>query len=396
MTRCHTCPFVRAIAALASVSACCAAWAAEPHGASAAAPRAAFLADATWPDERGVHINAHGGGVLAHNGVYYWFGEHKVAGRRGNSAQVGVHCYTSTDLYNWRDAGIALAVAEDPDSEIRRGCIIERPKVVHNPKTGEFVMWFHLELWGAGYGSARTGVAVAREPTGPYHYLRSFRPNAGAWPRNLTSAQRQASLRLVHDDVSDIGADQIRDGYFVARDHAGGQMSRDMTVFVDDDGVAYHVHAAEENYTLHISELTPDYRDFTGRYVRALPGGHNEAPAIFKRDRHYYLIASGCTGWKPNAARSAVAESIWGPWRLLGNPCVGANPANGFGPERTFGGQSTYVLPIAGTSDRFVAMFDVWRPRNPIAGEYLWLPLTFTSDGGCEIHFQPRWRWERD
>jgi hypothetical protein len=42
--------------------------------------------------------------------VFYWFGEHKIAGEAGNVAHVGVHCYTSTDLYNWKDAGIALAV----------------------------------------------------------------------------------------------------------------------------------------------------------------------------------------------------------------------------------------------------------------------------------------------
>ena len=30
-----------------------------------------------WPDNNGEHINAHGGGILLHNGTYYWFGEHK-------------------------------------------------------------------------------------------------------------------------------------------------------------------------------------------------------------------------------------------------------------------------------------------------------------------------------
>ncbi|MBN1560775.1 beta-glucanase, partial [candidate division KSB1 bacterium] len=42
-----------------------------------------------WLDDNGVHINAHGGGILWHDGVYYWFGEHKVEGRKGNAAWVG-------------------------------------------------------------------------------------------------------------------------------------------------------------------------------------------------------------------------------------------------------------------------------------------------------------------
>jgi len=60
----------------------------------------AFHPGAVWPDNNGVHINAHGGGILYDKGVYYWFGEFKTAGRGGNRANVGVSCYSSVDLYN--------------------------------------------------------------------------------------------------------------------------------------------------------------------------------------------------------------------------------------------------------------------------------------------------------
>ena len=29
-----------------------------------------------WPDNNGVHVNAHGGCVLAYGGRYWWYGEH--------------------------------------------------------------------------------------------------------------------------------------------------------------------------------------------------------------------------------------------------------------------------------------------------------------------------------
>ena len=113
-----------------------------------------------WPDENGVHINAHGGGIFYHDGKYYWFGEHKISGEAGNSAQVGVSCYSSKDLLTWRDEGIALRVVENnPQSDISKGCILERPKVIYNTMTGKFVMWFHLELKGKGYNAARSAVA---------------------------------------------------------------------------------------------------------------------------------------------------------------------------------------------------------------------------------------------
>lgn len=62
-------------------------------------------------------------------------GEHKIEGEKGNYAQVGVHCYSSSDLYNWNDEGIALKVSSEPNSDIAQGCILERPKVIYNPNT---------------------------------------------------------------------------------------------------------------------------------------------------------------------------------------------------------------------------------------------------------------------
>ena len=90
-------------------------------------------------------------------------------------------------------------------------------------------------------------------------------------------------------------------------------MARDMQLFVDDDGKAYHIYSSEDNLTLHIAELSEDYLSHTGKYVRLAPAGHNEAPAIFKKDGMYWMITSGCTGWDPNEARMFSAPSIWGP-----------------------------------------------------------------------------------
>lgn len=344
----------------------------------AGAREEAFTPGALWLDDNGVHINAHGGGVLYHEGTYWWFGEHKVAGREGNSAQVGVHCYSSADLYHWVDQGIALPVSEEVGHELERGCIIERPKVVFNAATGQFVMWFHLELKGQGYKAARTGVAVSDTISGPYRYLQSFRPNAGHWPLNFVAETSSG------DGVLDKSESHLR------RDFEAGQMARDMTVFVDDDGTAYHIHASEENATLHISELTEDYLGFTGRYARVLPGGRNEAPALCKWEGRYWMISSGLSGWAPNPARSAVADAVLGPWTPLGNPCQGTNPATGMGPEKTFGGQSTFILPVRSRPGAFIVMFDEWRPKNPIDGRYYWLPLEFEDDRPV-VRFRERW-----
>ena len=40
-----------------------------------------FTPGVVWPDNNGVQINAHGGGVIFYDGRYSWFGEHKIPGR---------------------------------------------------------------------------------------------------------------------------------------------------------------------------------------------------------------------------------------------------------------------------------------------------------------------------
>ena len=138
-------------------------------------------------------------------------------------------------------------------------------------------MWFHLELYGQGYKAARTAVAVSDKVAGPYQYIRSYRPNAGVWPLNFKEEWKKDNP--ADKDLkwwTDEWRKAVNKGLFVRRDFETGQMSRDMTIFVDDDGKAYHIHSAEENLTLHISELTDDYLSFTGKWVSVFPGGHNE------------------------------------------------------------------------------------------------------------------------
>ena len=214
--------------------------------------RKAIRSGELWYDTDGRHINAHGGGILKYNDTYYWFGEHKD--ERTSDAMVGVMCYASKDLVNWRNCGVALSVTEPAPgqsgqrmrrgattgSDIERGCILERPKVIYNPVTKKFCMWFHLELKGQGYNAARYGVAVADRPEGPYKFLYSSRANAGTWP---------------------IEGSPMNFDEYLKRDYGTGQMARDMTLYVDDDGKAYHIFSSEENFTLHIAELTGD----TGR-----------------------------------------------------------------------------------------------------------------------------------
>lgn len=338
-----------------------------------------------WKDNRGMHINAHGGGILYQKGVYYWYGEHKD--ELTNVANVGINCYSSKDLVNWKFEGVVLPVVIDNDSsEIVKGCIMERPKVVYNEKTKKYVLWFHLELKGQGYKAARVGLAISDSPTGTFQYIHSYRPNAGIYPLNMTAEQKNSILTVADfpKSFSPEWREAVENGLFVRRDLEGGQMSRDMTIFVDEDKKAYHIYASEENLTLHIAELTDDYTSHTGRYVRILAGKHNEAPAILKKEGKYFLITSGCTGWAPNAARMAVADNLFGEWTELGNPCVGEDA------NITFNSQGTFIQKVEGKKDMYIFMADRWNPKTPIDGRYVWLPIAF-EEGKPVLRWYTKW-----
>lgn len=330
-------------------------------------------------DNHGKHINAHGGNILCVDSTYYWYGEHRGDGAEG-SYQKGVSCYTSTNLRDWIDQGIVLSVVDDEKSPIQKGCIIERPKVVFCPQTGKYVMWFHNELKGNGYDAAMAGVATADSPLGPFVFKYSGRINPGRMPMNLHADTISETYTDTLRWWTPEWFDAIRDGMFTRRDLPGGQMSRDMTIFIDPaDGKGYHIYSSEENLTLHIAELDSTYEKHTGKYIRILPGGHNEAPAVFKHNGKYWMITSGCTGWAPNEARLLCADSMMGEWELLPNPCRG-NKA-----EITFGGQSSYVMPIDG---KLIFMADIWHPEDLSDSRYIWLPIIFDNNDVPYISMQ--------
>jgi hypothetical protein len=316
---------------------------------SCLAAEAGFRPGEVWIDTSGKAINAHGGGMMFYKGVYYWYGENKE-GRtwlpestkawEGSRVDVtGVRCYSSRDLLRWKDEGLVLrAVPDDPAHDLHPSKVCERPKVVFNAHTKKFVMWMHMD--SENYKTARAGVAVAGSPTGPFRYIESVRPE--------------------------------------------GQDSRDQTLFQDDDSKAYRIYSSENNATTYISLLTDDYLKHSGKFARVFEGRQMEAQVVFKHAGKYWFIASGCTGWAPNAARSAVADSIWGPWTELGNPCRGPEA------EITFRGQSTFVLPVTGRKDAFIFMADRWKKNDLADSRHLWLPLQF-KDGRPVVEWREKW-----
>ncbi|AEV69316.1 RICIN domain-containing protein [Acetivibrio clariflavus] len=293
-----------------------------------------------FKDTSGNVIHAHGGGMIQYGGYYYWYGEY----RDNSNKFLGVRCYRSADLINWEYRGEVLSPSSAPELA---SCNVERPKVMYNASTKEFVMWMHWEN-GVHYGEARAAVAYCKTPDGKYTYLGSFRPFA-------------SSGVIDHD----------RPGY----------MSRDCNVFVDTDGKGYFISASNENMDLHLYELTPDYKGIASLKAKLFVGKQREAPCLIKRNGYYYLITSGCTGWDPNQAKYAYSRDLASGWSELYN----------LGDSTTYKSQPTFIIPVQGTKGTsYLYMGDRWAGAwggKVNDSQYVWLPLIFRSDTVLELPY---------
>jgi hypothetical protein len=326
-----------------------------------------------WPDDNRKHINAHGGSITFYDGIYYWYGEHKIEDFSqikcsyldevprqnyiGGLAAAGIHCYSSTDLYNWKDEGIVLSVNfNDETDPLAYGGVFERPKVLYNSFTKQFVMHFKLkskqpdEIFARHGSPMYYGVALSKTPYGPFKYSHKYL--AG---------------------FSDEGAG-------------------DHTLFVDK-GKAHIFCAAKPGHIMYYSSLTKDYLYPADEFKRCEGIAERfEAPALFKHNGKYFMFGSGTKGWAPTPPKFATSNSIKGPWTELdydnGFLKEGVkNPMNNIGAETTFGGQCTYILKVPGTEKQFIAMYDQWDPIEQYKSTYFWLPIYIDENRTPELRW---------
>lgn len=246
-----------------------------------------------WKDVDGNPIHAHGGYIIFHEGYYYWYGEDR-------REDYYVSCYRSQNLTEWEFRNHVITARSKMEPYRVRTKLqlvaedggkvnLERPKVLYNEKTKKFVMWVHFEN-GKDYSDAAVAIATCDTPDGDFTYHGHFNPY--------------------------------------------GYMSRDCTLFQEDDKTAYFISAARDNADLHIYRLTEDYMNVECLVQKLWQGEYREAPAVVKAGKKYYMLTSFCTGWAPNQGKYAVADSIEGRWSVLSE----------IGDETTYHSQPAFIL----------------------------------------------------
>lgn len=275
-----------------------------------------------WLDTEGKRIQAHGGSIIESDGTFYWYGENKEKTTgKDDIWHWGVRCYSSLDLYNWKDEGIIIPPdPEHKDSPLHPAAMMDRPHILYNQKTKKYVAW--LKIMG---NPPRFAVLAADNLLGPYE--------------------------MVNPEVRPCG---LEVGDFDLQADA-------------KTGKAY-LFSEKPHTEIYCAELNDTYTDAKGEYSSHFPHTApplaREAPAHFIRNGRHYLITSGTTGYHPNPSEAAIAEDWHGPYTIQGDPHVGD------ASRTSFNSQITSVFRHPGKKDLYIALADRWRPELPrVEGE---------------------------
>ncbi len=313
-----------------------------------------------WKDIDGNVINASDGGIIFAEGKYHWYGQAlkdlplAYGGAGGQVTHVGVVMYESEDLIHWKYEGVILPCSNDPESELYAPMRFERPKIIYNEKTGQYVLWCHYVKHpgdhGTKAGEGEAGVAVCDKVNGSYQWLGTTRP---------------------------IDEDGI---------------VRDCTLYKDKDGSAYFIYdrdislIEDGNRCLYIVKLSEDYLSCTNEYKRIDVAYRREGAGVVYHDGYYYMITSGLSGWNPNQAKYFRAESLFGDWEDMGDPCVDDKE------QTTFNSQTTAIFRVEGT-DKYIHMAERHNTESFLHCSYIWLPIDFKPDHTLELNYREEWEW---
>lgn len=286
---------------------------------------------ALWKDDRGETVQAHGAGFLQVGDTWYMIGEDRETAKWNPD----INMYSSKDFVNWKFEGKIVANGEHSftyeDGSVGAlgvNRMIERPKLLYNEKTGQYVIWCH---WEAGnYGASEAAVFYSDHITGPYTLHWAGRPL--------------------------------------------GIKSRDCNVFQDSDGKAYFVSTTNENVDLGVFELSDDYLDAVA-HTPILKGLRREAPAIVRIGDQYNMLSSACSGWDPNQCQYTYSSSMTAGWSGQTN----------LNNKYSYDTQAASILTIEGSDQTtYLYVGDRWQDPDLAESKTIMFPIGF---GGTSCTF---------
>lgn len=260
-----------------------------------------------WLDNVGKPIQAHGGAMFYENGVYYWYGENKE--NTDGVSEVwttGIKCYSSRDLYNWKDEGYLVEPSTDKNSLFYPAKRMDRPHILYNAHTKKYVMWVKFCGEEACFAVLTNDTLVGKY-TAVREYVRPYGKKGGDFD------------------------------------------------LIEENGKAYLIFDADHEAIL-LCPLSDDYLDAVDTPTVLLDGRippeTREAPAHMFRNGIHYLFTSGMTGYLPNPSEVAASPELTKQFIVQGDS---------HGHISSFNSQISYIFKLPG-KDVYIAMADRWVP----------------------------------
>lgn len=273
-----------------------------------------------WLDTKGERIQAHGGQIFYEDGFYYWIGENKEHTDGGRTTSIwtwGIRIYRSRDCYNWENLGLLVPPdLTDPDSCLFPDKRVDRPHLLHNGRTGQYILWIKLSGEAACFL-----VMTADNLTGPYKIIREV-------------------YRPFGYEVGD---------FDLLEDKGTGRAY----LYMDANHEAVVGMELDDDWTGVSKEVSRSYEGWKPPFTR-------EGIAVIQRKGKLYMFTSGMTGYLPNQSDWAVADDFDAPFRPMGDPYE--KDVN----HTSFHSQFTQVFRVPNVEEEYIVLADRWVPDYPM------------------------------
>ncbi|CAF3346585.1 unnamed protein product [Rotaria socialis] len=250
-------------------------------------------------DTNGTIMDAHDGSIFLYDGLYYYYGASyglctEPPGPSGCSVwhpggcgfqlNHNISLYTSMDLSAWTFRGYAFQM-----SSMKTQGIMFCPRVLPNPKTKKWIMWFNfLPATGTGVSESQYAVAISDTPQGPFQLV-TDKVTTLAW-------ENTGDLNLFQDNNGD--------AYIIYTSHIDGQIYN-------------------PSHLMSVEKLSDDYLSSLGKEFNSGYFGENfvEAPAMFKRNGTYYAVFGQCCCYcaEGSSVTAYNSSSPLGPFSTMNN-----------------------------------------------------------------------------
>ena len=274
---------------------------------------ACFIPGGIMYDTDGDVIHAHGGGLWYENETWYWFGENKkYTTKKSKIWTWGIHCYTSKDLYNWKNEGLIIPPnTKDENSSLHPNRCVDRPHILKRKSDGKYICW--LKISGA---DAYFVVLTADQILGPYTIVRD----------------------RTHPFGTDVG---------------------DFDIWQDENGNGY-IWFEHDHSGMIAAHLSPDLLDvvepFRDLFAGLKPPHTREGITHFAYKDKHYLLTSGMSGYVPNPSQVAVSDDPLGPFSYVCDPH--RNDPSG----ASFNSQVSAIIQYPVYPELYLVLADRWIP----------------------------------